>query len=52
MALKNKSIPPTINCTNVDEVIDSSINLTIDGSVSREVNYVLSNNLDIMQQLL
>lgn len=26
------------------EAIDSSINLTIDGSVSREVNYVLSNN--------
>jgi 3-oxoacyl-[acyl-carrier-protein] synthase II len=44
MVLKNKSIPPTINCTNIDEEIDSSINLTIDGSVSREVNYVLSNN--------
>lgn len=43
LAIKNDLIPPTINCEEVDEQIDSRVNLTLHKAQSRIVNYALSN---------
>ena len=43
MAVKNNVVPPTINHQTVDPNIDNKLNLTINKSQEREVNYALSN---------
>jgi len=43
LAMKNSIVPPTINHTTVDEHIDSSLNLTLNKSQSREINVAMSN---------
>ncbi len=42
-AINNGTIPPTINCENLDPAIDSKLNLTLNAPQKREVNYALSN---------
>ncbi|PKP19055.1 MAG: beta-ketoacyl-[acyl-carrier-protein] synthase II [Bacteroidetes bacterium HGW-Bacteroidetes-21] len=43
LAVKNDLIPPTINCDEVDELIDSRVNLTLNKPQPKTVNYALSN---------
>ena len=43
MAVKNNIIPPTINHKTVDPNIDPKLNLTLNTSQKRQVNYALSN---------
>jgi len=43
MAIKNNIIPPTINHETNDPEIDEKLNLTLNKSQSRTVNYALSN---------
>ena len=42
-AITHGTIPPTINCENLDPEIDSKLNLTLGKAQKREVNYALSN---------
>ncbi|MFI3319990.1 MAG: beta-ketoacyl-ACP synthase II [Rikenellaceae bacterium] len=42
-AITNDTVPPTINCKNLDPEIDPKLNLTLDVAQKREVNYALSN---------
>ena len=43
MSIKNGIIPPTINHENVDENIDSELNLTLNQPQKRQVEVVMSN---------
>ena len=43
MSVKTNIIPPTINHKNHDPEIDKKLNLTLNRSQKREVNYALSN---------
>ncbi|HTH56198.1 MAG TPA: beta-ketoacyl-ACP synthase II [Cyclobacteriaceae bacterium] len=43
LAVKNDTIPPTINTTNVDPDISSSLNLTLGKNVKKTVNAAMSN---------
>jgi 3-oxoacyl-[acyl-carrier-protein] synthase II len=43
MAVKNNTIPPTINHENHDPEIDKKLNLTLKKAQKRRVNYALSN---------
>ncbi len=43
LAVKNDIIPPTINNETVDPEIDSKLNLTLNKSQNKQVNYALSN---------
>lgn len=42
-AITHGTIPPTINCRNLDPEIDAKLNLTLDKAQKREVNGALSN---------
>ncbi len=42
-AIQNGTIPPTINCKNLDPQIDPKLNLTLDVAQKREVKAALSN---------
>lgn len=42
-ALTHNTVPPTINCENLDPEIDSQLNLTLDVAQKREVKCALSN---------
>ncbi len=42
-AIQNGTIPPSINCQNLDPEIDPKLNLTLDVAQKREVNCALSN---------
>ena len=43
MSVKNNIVPPTINHTEYDPEIDKRLNLTLNKSQKRIVNYALSN---------
>lgn len=43
MSIREGIIPPTINHSNVDENIDSSLDLTLNSPTKREVNIAMSN---------
>jgi 3-oxoacyl-[acyl-carrier-protein] synthase II len=43
MSIREGIIPPTINHSNVDENIDSSLDLTLNAPTKREVNIAMSN---------
>lgn len=43
LAIKNQTVPPTINFQEADTEIDSRLNLTLNKPQKREINYVLSN---------
>lgn len=43
MAIKNQLVPPTINLFNIDESIDSRIDLTPNVAKSKKIDVVLSN---------
>jgi len=43
LAMQHQTVPPTINLFNVDEVIDSRIDLTPNKAKQREIKVVLSN---------
>lgn len=43
MSVKNDIVPPTINHETEDPEIDNKLNLTLNKSQKREVNYALSN---------
>lgn len=43
LAIKNNTIPPTINNHNIDEELDNKINFTLNKAQKREVKAVLSN---------
>lgn len=43
LAIQNQVVPPTINLFNVDESLDSRIDLTPNKAKAREINAVLSN---------
>lgn len=43
LAIKHQTVPPTINNYNLDEKIDTRMNLTLNEAVERPVNYALSN---------
>ncbi len=43
LSIKNGIIPPTINHSNIDENIDSTLNLTLNKFQKREVNIAISN---------
>ncbi len=43
MSIREGIIPPTINPSNVDENIDSSLDLTLNSPTKREVNIAMSN---------
>ncbi len=43
MSIREGIIPPTINHVNVDENIDSSLDLTLNSPTKREVNIAMSN---------
>tara|TARA_X000000368_G_C23020416_1_gene707696 strand:- start:595 stop:1848 length:1254 start_codon:yes stop_codon:yes gene_type:complete len=43
MSVKNNIVPPTINHETEDPEIDNKLNLTLNKSQKREVNYALSN---------
>ncbi len=43
LAIKNNTIPPTINHTTVDPEIDPRLNLTLNAMQKREVNIAISN---------
>lgn len=43
MSIREGIIPPTINHSNVDENIDSSLDLTLNSLAKREVNIAMSN---------
>lgn len=43
LAIENQMVPPTINLFNVDEVIDSKIDLTPNVAKSRKIDVALSN---------
>ncbi|MFC6861383.1 beta-ketoacyl-ACP synthase II [Zunongwangia atlantica] len=43
LAMQHGIVPPTINHENVDENIDSSLNLTLNKAQERELNIVMSN---------
>ncbi len=43
LAMVNNIVPPTINLDNVDEKIDSKLDLTPNVCKEREINYALSN---------
>jgi 3-oxoacyl-[acyl-carrier-protein] synthase II len=43
LAIKNGIIPPTINHSTKDEVIDGKLNLTLNKSQKRDVNIAMSN---------
>lgn len=43
LAMKNGIVPPTINHSNVDENINSELNLTLNKSQKREVKIAMSN---------
>ncbi|MDE6622931.1 MAG: beta-ketoacyl-ACP synthase II [Alistipes sp.] len=42
-ALTHGTVPPTINCENLDPEIDSKLNLTLNTAQKRDVKYALSN---------
>ncbi|MFI3317501.1 MAG: beta-ketoacyl synthase N-terminal-like domain-containing protein, partial [Rikenellaceae bacterium] len=42
-AIQNGTIPPSINCKDLDPEIDPKLNLTLDVAQKREVNCALSN---------
>ncbi len=42
-ALTHGTVPPTINCENLDPEIDSKLNLTLGKAQKRDVEYALSN---------
>ena len=42
-ALTHGTIPPTINCENLDPEIDPNLNLTLGTAQKRDVKYALSN---------
>lgn len=44
LALKNNTIPPTINTNEVDESISSKFDLTLNTAGTGELNYALSNS--------
>ena len=43
MAVKNDTIPPTINHKTDDPNIDNKLNLTLNTAQKRKVNYALTN---------
>ncbi|MCB0538264.1 MAG: beta-ketoacyl-[acyl-carrier-protein] synthase II, partial [Bacteroidetes bacterium] len=43
MAIKNSTVPPTINFKHPDEAIDQKLNLTLNKAQEREINFALSN---------
>lgn len=43
LAIKNQIVPPTINFTEADEVIDPKLNLTFNVAQKREINIAISN---------
>ena len=43
MAVKNNTIPPTINHKTADPNIDNKLNLTLNTAQKRKVNYALTN---------
>ena len=43
MAMKNSTVPPTINFKHPDEEIDQKLNLTLNKAQEREINFALSN---------
>lgn len=43
MAMKNCTVPPTINFKHPDEAIDQKLNLTLNKAQEREINFALSN---------
>lgn len=43
MSIREGIIPPTINHSNIDENIDSSLDLTLNSPTKREVNIAMSN---------
>jgi len=43
LAIKNQTVPPTINFREQDPEIDSKLNLTFHKAQKREINYALSN---------
>jgi 3-oxoacyl-[acyl-carrier-protein] synthase II len=43
LAMKHSLVPPTINHTEADPNIDSSLNLTLNKAQAREVNVAMSN---------
>ncbi|MFW6245600.1 MAG: beta-ketoacyl-[acyl-carrier-protein] synthase family protein, partial [Fibrobacterota bacterium] len=43
LAICNNTVPPTINTQNVDDAIDSRVNLTLGKAVEKEVNMAMSN---------
>ncbi|MDR2887300.1 MAG: beta-ketoacyl-ACP synthase II [Bacteroidales bacterium] len=43
MAIKNDTVPPTINFKEPDENIDQKLNLTLNKAQSRKVNFAMSN---------
>ncbi|MEG1673043.1 MAG: beta-ketoacyl-ACP synthase II [Alistipes sp.] len=42
-AITHGTIPPTINCQNLDSEIDQKLNLTLNTAQKREVKYAMSN---------
>ncbi len=43
LAMRNNTVPPTINHTTVDENIDASLNLTLNKAQKRDITYAMSN---------
>ena len=43
MAVKNNTIPPTINHKTYDSNIDNKLNLTLNTAQKRKINYALTN---------
>jgi 3-oxoacyl-[acyl-carrier-protein] synthase II len=43
LAIQHQFVPPTINCQNVDPVIDPKLDLTLNEGKSRKINIALSN---------
>jgi 3-oxoacyl-[acyl-carrier-protein] synthase II len=52
MAIKNNKIPPTINLTEIDPLIDKNINLTPNKYVEKEINVAMNNTFGFGGQIV